>query len=128
MANAPYVEEGGTQLPLDSVATRSNLLKIYERRIGQKPGALAVLDELLDNSAIYSRIINVDDRDDNTALERQLLEIRRAMGVPSYLPLLNLLKNENALGLDDGMVDDLVGLLVRFFVRRNVTDTPPTRD
>lgn len=127
-ANAPYVEERGSQLPLGSVATRSNLLKIYERRIGQKPGALAVLNELLDNSAIYSRLISVDERDDNTALERQLLEIRRAMGVPSYLLLLYLLKNEDALVLDDGMVADLVGLLVRFFVRRNVTDTPPTRD
>lgn len=127
-ANAPYVEERGGQLPLGSVATRSNLLKIYERRIDQKPGALAVLNELIDNSAIYSRLISVDERDDNTALERQLLEIRRAMGVPSYLLLLYLLKNEDGLELDDGMVADLVGLLVRFFVRRNVTDTPPTRD
>lgn len=87
-----------------------------------------MLNELIDNSAIYSRLISVDERDDNTALERQLLEIRRAMGVPSYLLLLYLLKNEDGLELDDGMVADLVGLLVRFFVRRNVTDTPPTRD
>lgn len=128
-ANAPYVSEGDRgQLPLGSVATRSNLLKIYERRIGQKPGALAVLQELLNNSAIYSRLINADERDATTALDRQLLEIRRAMGVPSYLLLLYLIRNEDALGLDDDMIASLVTLLVRFFVRRNVTDTPPTRD
>lgn len=28
------------------------------------------LNELLDNSAIYSRLISMDERDDNTALER----------------------------------------------------------
>ena len=39
-ANKPFVQEGGAQLPLGSVATRSNLLKIYERRIEQEPGAL----------------------------------------------------------------------------------------
>ena len=33
--NRPFVQEGGAQLPLGSVATRSNLLKIYEKRIGQ---------------------------------------------------------------------------------------------
>ena len=126
--NKPFVQEGGAQLPLGSVATHSNLLKIYEKRIGQDPGALGVLDELIKNSAIYSQIIGVDRDGMDGSFERQLVEIARAQGVPSYLMLLYLMKRKPALGLDDGLIAGIVSLLVRFFVRRNVTDTPPTRD
>lgn len=126
--NRPFVQEGGAQLPLGSVATRSNLLKIYEKRIGQDPGALGVLDELIGNSAIYSQIIGVDREGMDGGLERQLVEIARAQGVPSYLMLLYLMKRKLELGLDDGLIAGIVALLVKFFVRRNVTDTPPTRD
>lgn len=126
--NRPFVQEGGAQLPLGSVATRSNLLKIYEKRIGQDPGALGVLDELIGNSAIYSQIIGVDREGMDGELERQLVEIARAQGVPSYLMLLYLMKRKSDLSLDDNLIARIVALLVRFFVRRNVTDTPPTRD
>lgn len=126
--NRPFVQEGGAQLPLGSVATRSNLLKIYEKRIGQDPGALGVLDELIGNSAIYSQIIGVDREGMDAGLVRQLVEIARAQGVPSYLMLLYLMKRRSELDLDDSLIAGIVALLVRFFVRRNVTDTPPTRD
>ena len=76
--NRPFIQEGGAQLPLGSVATRSNLLKIYEKRIGQDPGALGVLDELINNSAIYSQIIGVDREGMDSGLVRQLVEIARA--------------------------------------------------
>lgn len=126
--NRPFVQEGGAQLPLGSVATRSNLLKIYEMRIGQDPGALGVLDELIGNSAIYSQIIGVDREGMDAGLVRQLAEIARAQGVPSYLMLLYLMKKRSELDLDDSLIAGIAALLVRFFVRRNVTDTPPTRD
>lgn len=127
-ANRPFVQEGGAQLPLGSVATRSNLLKIYEMRISQDPGALGVLDELIGNSAIYSQIIGVDREGMDAELVRQLVEIARAQGVPSYLMLLYLMKKRSELDLDDSLIAGIAALLVRFFVRRNVTDTPPTRD
>lgn len=126
--NRPFVQEGGAQLPLGSVATRSNLLKIYEMRIGQNPGALGVLDELIGNSAIYSQIIGVDREGMDAELVRQLVEIARAQGVPSYLMLLYLMKKRSELDLDDSLIAGIAALLVRFFVRRNVTDAPPTRD
>lgn len=126
--NRPFVQEGGAQLPLGSVATRSNLLKIYEMRIGQNPGALGVLDELIGNSAIYSQIIGVDREGMDAELVRQLVEIARAQGVPSYLMLLYLMKKRSELDLDGSLIAGIAALLVRFFVRRNVTDTPPTRD
>ncbi len=127
-ANKPFVQEGGAQLPFGSVATRSNLLKIYERRIEQEPGALGVLNELIENSAIYSQIIGVSQEGIEEGLKARLTELERAQGVSSYLLLLNLMKRKSDLGIDDSLIARIADLLTRFFVRRNLTDTPPTRD
>lgn len=126
--NRPFAQEGGALLPLGSVATRSNLLKIYERRIEQKPGALGVLNELIENSAIYSQFISVKQEGADEGLKARLMELERTQGVSSYLLLLNLMKRKSDLEIDGSLIARIVALLVRFFVRRNVTDTPPTRD
>lgn len=126
--NKPFIGESGSQLPLGSVATRSNLLKIYEKRMESADGALKVLDELTENSALYSRIIGLDQENPDSELSHQLLELSRAQGVASYLMLLFLFKKQNQLELKDETLALLVKLLVCFFVRRNLTDTPPTRD
>ena len=111
-ANKPFVQEGGGQLPLGSVATGSNLLKIYEKRIGQEPGALGVLDELILNSEIYSQIIGIDREGVGDELAKQLTEVARAQGVPSYLMLLYLLKKADGLDLSEAMIAKTVALLV----------------
>lgn len=126
--NKPFIGESGSQLPLGSVATRSNLLKIYEMRMEADDGALKVLDELTENSALYSKIIGLDQEGPDSELSNQLLELSRAQGVASYLMLLFLFKKQNQLELKDETLALLVKLLVCFFVRRNLTDTPPTRD
>lgn len=126
--NKPFIGESGSQLPLGSVATRSNLLKIYEKRMETDDGALKVLDELTENSALYSKIIGLDQESPDSELTHQLLELSRAQGVASYLMLLFLFKKQNQLELKDETLALLVKLLVCFFVRRNLTDTPPTRD
>lgn len=126
--NKPFIGESGSQLPLGSIATRSNLLKIYEKRMEADDGALKVLDELTENSALYSKIIGLDQEGPDSELSNQLLELSRAQGVASYLMLLFLFKKQNQLELKDETLALLVKLLVCFFVRRNLTDTPPTRD
>ncbi len=126
--NKPFIGESGSQLPLGSVATRSNLLKIYEKRMETDDGALKVLDELTENSALYSKIIGLDQESPDSELSHQLLELSRAQGVASYLMLLFLFKKQDQLELKDETLALLVKLLVCFFVRRNLTDTPPTRD
>lgn len=126
--NKPFIGESGSQLPLGSVATRSNLLKIYEKRMEADGGALKVLDELTENSALYSKIIGLDQESLDSELSHQLLELSRAQGVASYLMLLFLFKKKDQLELKDETLALLVKLLVCFFVRRNLTDTPPTRD
>lgn len=126
--NKPFIGESGSQLPLGSVATRSNLLKIYEKRMESDDGALKVLDELTENSALYSKIIGLDQESPDSELSHQLLELSRAQGVASYLMLLFLFKKQDQLELKDETLALLVKLLVCFFVRRSLTDTPPTRD
>lgn len=126
--NKPFIGESGSQLPLGSVATRSNLLKIYEKRMEADDGAPKVLDELTENSVLYSKIIGLDQEGPDSELSNQLLELSRAQGVASYLMLLFLFKKQNQLELKDETLALLVKLLVCFFVRRNLTDTPPTRD
>lgn len=126
--NKPFIGESGSQLPLGSVATRSNLLKIYEKRMEADDGALKMLDELTENSVLYSKIIGLDQEGPDSELSNQLLELSRAQGVASYLMLLFLFKKQNQLELKDETLALLVKLLVCFFVRRNLTDTPPTRD
>lgn len=126
--NKPFIGESGSQLPLGSVATHSNLLKIYEKRMEADDGALKVLDELTENSVLYSKIIGLDQEGPDSELSNQLLELSRAQGVASYLMLLFLFKKQNQLELKDETLALLVKLLVCFFVRRNLTDTPPTRD
>lgn len=126
--NKPFIGESGSQLPLGSVATRSNLLKIYEKRMEADDGALKVLDELTENSALYSKIIGLDQEGPDSELSHQLLELSRAQGVASYLMLLFLFKKKDQLELKDETLALLVKFLVCFFVRRNLTDTPPTRD
>lgn len=123
--NKPFIGESGSQLPLGSVATRSNLLKIYEKRMEADDGALKVLDELTENSALYSKIIGLDQESPDSELSHQLLELSRAQGVASYLMLLFLFKKQNQLELKDETLALLVKLLVCFFVRRNLTDTLP---
>ena len=42
--------------------------------------------------------------------------------------MLHLLVQRKALGIDVAQLEEIARLLVCFFVRRNLTDTPPTRD
>lgn len=125
-ANKPFIQ-GNSKLPLGSVATRSNLLKIYEKRIGLESGALNVLNELNENSAIYSQIIGIDRESIPPYLNEQLMRLARSQGVPSYLLLLYLLKRRVELEINYSLLAKIVELLARFFVRRNLTDVPPTR-
>ena len=109
-----------------SVATRSNLIKIYEKLIVND--ANGFFEEILQAGKCYSFILNPKQEEWSTSLSRPLKDLERIQGAPSYLFLLFvLLKKERCL-LEEMHLNRIIQLLVRFFVRRNLTDTPPTRD
>lgn len=118
-------KKGAGQFPLGPVATKTNLLNIYEHEIGRDPQGL--LETLKANAAVYSKIVLVDE-DVPPSLGKSLEDLSHIQGAPSFTLLLFLMKRQEELGLS---VEDLASvndLLVRFFVRRNLTDMPPTRD
>ncbi len=123
--NAPFAG-GERQYPLGAIATRSNLLDIYERIISKDPGNM--LKELSANALIYSGIVLNRSSLPLTPLQEAYRDLKRVQGAPAYLLLLYLEKRRKELQLADEDLAGVCRLLVSFFVRRNLTDLPPTRD
>ena len=110
--------------PLGIVATKSNLLQIYERLINRD--LQGFLDEVLIAARIFADLRNRED--DKTSYRHALLDLARIQGVPSYQLLMFILRNKNNLQLSEDIIIKIINLLTIFFVRRNVTDYPGTRD
>ncbi len=125
--NEPFRQsEDKKKDPLGPVATRSNLIQIYEKLINQD--AKHHLQTIRTAGQLYALMLSRNTDDAWASLGKPLKDLDRIQGAPSYLLMLYLLVRREALNVS---LDHLVGiarLLVCFFVRRNLTDTPPTRD
>lgn len=125
--NKPFYRADDTkQYPLGLLATRSSLMGIYEKVIVRNPKRF--LEIMIDNARIYSMIIMRNTEGLSERLQESYLNLSRVQGAPSYLILLYLNKHKELLDLTENILSEIVELLVSFFVRRNLTDTPPTRD
>lgn len=125
--NRPFIHsEDAKQYPLGIIATRSNLMEIYEKIIIRNPKKF--LEIMIDNARIYSAIIMQNTEGLSEKLQESYLNLSRVQGAPSYLLLLFLNKNKDSLAVTENISRNIIELLVSFFVRRNLTDTPPTRD
>ncbi len=104
-------------------ATRSLIIRVYETLINRD--AAFLFDELTKSATIYGKMLRSDFV--SGPLAAGLTELDRISSAPAYLVLLYLLSLD-AKHLDDPKtLDRIVDLLARYFVRRNVTDKPPTR-
>lgn len=111
-----------SEKPLPEMAKRSNLINIYELLIDSNSDYC--LDQLSEAAKHYSRIVNDDaEKTDGTKCDKALINLNRIGGSPSHQLLLYLFENQ----LDEDVLTRFVEFLVKFFVRRNLTDTPPTR-
>ena len=72
--------------PLGIIATRSTLLDIYEKLVTRDPKGF--LDEITENSTIYSSIILSKTDNLSPELRNSFLDLQRVQGAPSYLLLL----------------------------------------
>ena len=108
------------------VATRSNLINIYEELINKD--AKGCLQRFNDAASLYALLLLRNQDDVLNGLEKPLRDLERIQGAPSYLLMLYLLVYKTELQMGASHLADIVRLLVRFFVRRNLTDMPPTRD
>lgn len=112
-------------VPKAPVATRTNLIRIYEALIAADLAAF--LDGISVAGSAYKRILgNLDDEDARTGLDDALRALSRAQGAPSHILLLFLLLRRDELDLTDARLEKITRLLASFFVRRNLTGTPQT--
>lgn len=122
--NEPFQSESERKKdPLGVVATRSNLLNIYENLINKN--LLVFFDDILRCGQIYSWLIL---QETETSYRKALEDLDHIQGAPSYLLLMYLMRNQSALELDKEQINKLICSLAKYFVRRNITDYPNTRD
>lgn len=111
-------------VPNATVATKSNLIRVYEKLLEQD--LKKVVDALVEASKIYGRINCVVEFDQPTSLDRAFQRLMRAQGAPSYVLLMWLMTKQEDLELSDAQVEAVTDRLTSFFVRRNLTGSPPT--
>ncbi|MCB9169981.1 MAG: DUF262 domain-containing protein [Flavobacteriales bacterium] len=104
-------------------ALRSNLIRIYETLIDRD--VHGTFDRLEEASGIYASHIKYEDGEQPEELVRALRNLENVTGADAYMLLLFVSKR---FGISTEEKVKLVDLLCRYFIRRNVTDTPPTRD
>lgn len=120
--NLPF-ESVDRKYYLGYLATKTTLLDIYEKMI--KHDYSKLLDDLSIKASRYSVIIN--NSEENYVYSDALLELERISGAPSYMLLLYILSNQKELVISDNQIHEIVNLLIKFFVRRSITDIPSTR-
>ena len=123
--NKPFQNDNDRKKdPLGVVATRSNLLNIFESLINKNLPLF--LDDILRCGEIYSLLILQDSTE--TTYRKALEDLDHIQGAPSYLLLMYIIRNKEELNITDNQINQLIRLLAKYFVRRNITDYPSTRD
>lgn len=108
------------------VATKSNLMQVYEKLIAHD--AEGFLHAMIRLSNSYAQIVGYRAVPDQPKLSNLLLSLDRIQGAAAYLLLMVLMERQTELELQHEHLEQIVGFLIAFFVRRNTTDLPPTRD
>jgi uncharacterized protein with ParB-like and HNH nuclease domain len=107
-------------------ATKSNLIKIFEQFI--KKNAKQLFHDLIEKAEIYNYFIQPENYEEENQT-KSLIDLKRIGSAPSYLLLLYLFSLENkAFNDKEKCLDDVLSFLVKYYIRRNITDFPNTRD
>ncbi|AKK26110.1 DUF262 domain-containing protein [Mycobacterium sp. EPa45] len=112
-------------IPKAPIATRSNLIKIYEKVIDAD--LQGRLKDILLCGSVYRRIVGNLDADESTnKFDDALANLARVQGAPSEALLLYLMTYRDDYALTDSLLQSVTETLVSFFVRRNLTGDPAT--
>lgn len=123
--NEPFQSDNDRKKdPLGVMATRSNLLNIFESLINKNLSSF--LEDILCCGQIYSWLILQDSTE--MTYRKALEDLDHIQGAPSYLLLMYLMRNKKELYVTEEQINQLIRLLAKYFVRRNITDYPNTRD
>lgn len=105
-------------------ATKSKTIEIYEKLINRNPQH--IFDRLREKAPIYGRIINPRENGFDPAIEAKLLDLARINAAPSYQIFLYLFSLDQE-KLEENFMPKAIDLVRSYYVRRSVTDIPPTR-
>lgn len=122
--NQPFRTVGEPQYPLGDLATKSNLLRIYIKLMDHD--LLELLDSIRDSAKIYHQFLSMPDVE--TRFKQEFKDLNNIKGVSGYIILLYIIRKQDILEIEDSQISRIAEFLTKFFVRRNLTDTPPTRD
>lgn len=108
------------------VATKSNLIQVYEKLVAHD--AENFLQAMIRLSTYYAQIVGYRAIPEHPKLSSLLLSLDRIQGAAAYLLLMVLFERQEDLAFDQDHLEQVVQFLIAFFVRRNTTNLPPTRD
>lgn len=103
-------------------ATRSTLIDIYDGLI--KTDVKYVFNELIEKSKTYNKLVVPKDEGEFSEYYHDLIDLQHIGGAPSYTLLLYLFSEHKA---SIRQIKSIIEFLVKYFVRRNLTDFPSTR-
>lgn len=103
-------------------ATKSNLIKIYDNFI--KNDYEYALKEFLQKSEIYRQFIDLDFEESPKGLVDNFKDLLNIGGAPSRTLLLYLFSE---LKTETKLIKEVIEFLIKYFVRRNLSDYPGTR-
>jgi uncharacterized protein with ParB-like and HNH nuclease domain len=118
-----YKNEDEINVKGKTKALRSNLIEIYDKLI--KGNAITFFERLYESSEYYNQLINPYNEENSKEVKDSLIDLVNIGAAPSYALLLYVFEKYQ---IQDSDKINLVNFLVKYFVRRNITDTPPTRD
>lgn len=107
-------------------AIKSKIIAIYEKLI--KSNAQSVFDRLCTMATVYGELLTPDQNGFKKEMRERLIDLARINAAPAYQVLLYLFSVPQKKLAEPDFLLRAVDLLQRFYVRRNVTDFPGTRD
>lgn len=122
--NLPYPLTGDVRYSLGNKATKSNVIKIYSSLVDRHD-----FIEFLTTNARFNSLLTCND---NPTIEvpqefkNYFKKIRNANATSSFTLLLFLLRNQIRFNINDDQMCSLFELILRFFIRRNITNNPST--
>ena len=107
-------------------AIRSRIISIYESLI--KKDARTVFESLCKQAELYGNLISPETTNFDKQIRDQLVDLERVNAAPVYQILLYLFSRPPESFDEKDFLYRAVDLLRKYYVRRNVTDFPPTRE
>ena len=105
-------------------ATKSTIIKIYDKLISNDP--ISFFDDIYKTAKIYSENLLFDEMEDlDDSVRKKLKDLSNINGVDGHMLLMFVNKHFE---ISDVQKKELIDFLCKYFVRRSVTDFPPTRD